>query len=66
LRSAILKLEISTFGGKTDSLDAWRQRAAQVTSHWWDAGRVASEREWRCGDKFLEKYEDDDGLISTP
>jgi len=27
-----------------DFLDAWRQRATQVTSRWRDAGRVASER----------------------
>src|SRR5260370_16341709 len=31
-------------GAKMDFLDAWRQRATQVTSGWRDAGRMASER----------------------
>src|SRR5258708_13322694 len=31
-------------GAKMDFLDAWRQRATQVTSGWRDAGRKASER----------------------
>jgi hypothetical protein len=38
------KFDSRFLGRQMDFLDAWHQRAAQVTSGWRDAGRSASER----------------------